>query len=94
MFYNQSPPLFYGEYNTTIREWVPNHGLDVSFLNTLGNYFNFKWRIDHCNDNWGHPYPNGSWDGLIGKVAVKVIKILPILLRSQKILTCFLNSIK
>lgn len=64
--------MFYGKYNRTTNEYTPYYGFDISLLNALGDYFNFKWKIDYSFNMWGYKFPNNSWNGLIGKVASKV----------------------
>jgi glutamate receptor ionotropic, NMDA 2B len=43
------------------------NGIDIYLLQSLGNYFNFTWKLVHCGEKWGKLI-NGTWNGLIGKV--------------------------
>ena len=45
----------------------------MELLNSMKQYFNFKYKIVDCNQLWGS-YINGAWIGIIGKVFYNVNK--------------------
>ena len=51
-------------------------GFDAEVVYILSQGLNFTFDILNCGFKWGSKLPNGSWDGITGKVVEKVIKRL------------------
>ena len=47
-------------------------GSDIELLKTISKYYNFTNDLIDCNDLWGLPLGNGSWNGIIGQLMLKV----------------------
>ena len=40
----------------------------MKLIQVLSERFNFTMQIIECGFKWGRKLPNGSWDGIIGKL--------------------------
>lgn len=51
-------------------------GFSIDVLDALAKTLGFKYEIYQVADGkYGSPQPNGSWDGLIGELTNKAIRI-------------------
>ncbi len=42
--------------------------MEHGIIQTISNYYDFKYNITSCNYEWGLKLPNGTWTGIIGKL--------------------------
>ncbi|KAF2349296.1 Ionotropic glutamate receptor L-glutamate and glycine-binding domain [Trinorchestia longiramus] len=60
---------FFGVTHDEGGNLVPESGIDVSVVSTLGKIMNFSIQVVTPSDGeWGKKLPNGSWSGIIGMV--------------------------
>ena len=51
-------------------------GVDLVMINTLSKYFNFSYEMIDCQGHYGTVKPNGTWTGMMGKLAQNVWTII------------------
>ncbi|XP_068229256.1 glutamate receptor ionotropic, delta-1-like [Palaemon carinicauda] len=61
---------FFGMKEFDNGTYIPDSGIDINFMDALGDALNFTYRVMKPADGkWGGPLPDGTITGMIGEVA-------------------------
>lgn len=69
-FFTQLPPITnINGWDESLQSYRHEYGFETAILRILAERFNFTYRLIDCHDQYGSRLSNGSWSGLIGRMA-------------------------
>ncbi|KAH7641335.1 hypothetical protein HUG17_4379 [Dermatophagoides farinae] len=68
--FNNLPPITnINGWDESLQLYRHEYGFETAILRILAERFNFTYRLIDCHDQYGSRLSNGSWSGLIGRMA-------------------------